>query len=450
MSIRRPDMTPHKTPISELPAEIRIKNFLEVDQGYTVEEAKSEAERCMNCPERYCAERCPAHTAIPLFIENIRAGDYEKAYEIINATNPMAEIACRVCPYERQCESACTRGIKHEPVAIERLERFVCDRHRANGVEILHLASENVGSAAVVGSGPSGLCCALVLARAGMSVTIFEKSDRPGGILSWGIPSFVLPKALSGDLVGKLVSYGVKFKTGVELGKDMTLSYLRGQFDAVFLAVGAGKPVGFSSGERSPSGVMQAAEYLAAAEKPSARSVVVFGGGSTAIDVARVAVRTGAEKVKLIYRRSEEEMPATAAELASAKREGVEIVGLTNLAKFIESGDKLTGVECDIMSFVPPDYPGGRKNTVPSGEKTVVKADLAVLAFGFKNELIEGVEQDSQNRIMINEKYMTSVGGVFAGGDAVTGPSTVMKAASYGIDAAKVILKDCFAGQIES
>jgi glutamate synthase (NADPH/NADH) small chain len=240
-------MTPHKTPMAEQPVETRIRSLSEVGLGYTTEQAMAEAERCMNCPERYCAENCPAHTAIPVFIEKIRAGDFERAYEIIASTNPCAAISSRLCPYERQCESACTRGIKHEPVAIGRLERFVCDKHRMNGAEILYSPLKKRGSAAIVGSGPAGLCCARALVKAGISVTVFEKSDRVGGALSWGIPAFVVPKVLLGDLVGELVTYGVTFKTGMELGRDITLCDLHSKYDAVFLASGAGKPVGFPS-----------------------------------------------------------------------------------------------------------------------------------------------------------------------------------------------------------
>jgi glutamate synthase (NADPH/NADH) small chain len=444
MSVRRPNMTPHKTPMAEQPVETRIKNLSEVGLGYTTEQAMAEAERCMNCPERYCAENCPAHTAIPVFIEKIRAGDFEKAYEIIASTNPCAAISSRLCPYERQCESACTRGIKHEPVAIGRLERFVCDKHRLKGAEILYPASKKTGSAAIVGSGPAGLCCARVLVRAGVSVTVFEKSNRVGGALSWGIPAFVVPKVLLGDLVGELVTYGVTFKTGMELGRDMTLSDLHSKFDAVFLASGAGKPSGFPPMDGQP-GVMQAADYLAAPLKPSAARVAVFGDGGTAIDTARAVLRAGADEVSLVIWRTEKEIPTTQAELELARTEGVKVITLLSPAGFITESGKLTGVECHIMTFTAPDYPGGFGNVVPSGRRVVIDADLAIIAFGFVNKPVEGVETDSRNRIIVDEQYMTSKSRIFAGGEAVTGPSTFMKSAATGMAAAEAMLQACFA-----
>ena len=446
MSVRRPNMTPHKTPMAEQSIETRVNNLGEVGLGYTNEQAIAEAERCMNCPERYCAENCPAHTAIPVFIEKIRTGEFEKAYEIIVSTNPCAAISSRLCPYERQCESACTRGIKHEPVAIGRLERFVCDKHRMKGAEILYHTSIKRGSAAVVGSGPAGLCCALVLVRAGVSVTVFEKSDRVGGALSWGIPAFVVPKILLGDLIGELVTYGVTFNTGMELGRDITLNDLHSKYDAVFLACGAGKPVGFPAMDGQP-GVIQAADYLAAQVKPSAARVAVFGDGGTAIDTARTVLRAGADEVSLVIWRTEKEIPSTQAELELARTEGVKIMTLLSPAGFISESGKLTGVECHVMTFTAPDYPGGFGNVVPSGRRVVINTDLAIIAFGFVNKPIEGVEIDPRNRIIVDEQYMTSTSGIFAGGEAVTGPSTFMKSAAAGLAAAEAMLQVCFAGK---
>jgi glutamate synthase (NADPH/NADH) small chain len=445
MSVRKPDMKPHKTPMAEQSIETRVSNCSEVGLGYTSEQAIAEAERCMNCPERYCAENCPAHTAIPVFIEKIRAGDFEKAYEIIASTNPCAAISSRLCPHERQCEGACTRGIKHEPVAIGRLERFVCDKHRTKGAEILYPPSKKRGSAAVVGSGPAGLCCARALVRAGVSVTVFEKSDRVGGALSWGIPAFAVPKVLLGDLVGELVTYGVTFKTGMELGRDITLSDLHSTYDAVFLACGAGKPVGFPAMDRQP-GVMQAADYLAAQVKPSAKRVAVFGDGGTAIDTARTALRSGADEVSLVIWRTEKEIPTTQTDLESARTEGAKIMTMLSPAGFISESGKLTGVECHIMTFTTPDYPGGFANVVASGRRVVINTDLAIIAFGFVNKPIEGVALDPRNRIIVDEQYMTSIRGIFAGGESVTGASTFMKSAAAGMSAAEAMLQACFAG----
>ena len=442
MSIRRPDMTPNKTPMAEQPVESRLGNNNEVELGYTREQAIAEAGRCMNCPERYCADNCPIHTAIPEFIKEIRAGDFDKAYEIVSSNNPFALISSRVCPYERQCESNCTRGIKNEPVAIGHLERFLCDIHDAGQASGDSAPLLSGRSAAIVGSGPSGLSCALALAEAGFKVTVFEKSDSIGGVLAWGIPPFVLPGTLLKSIIDKLVSYNVEFRTGlgVGAGHDTSLNDLQARFDAVFLAVGAGDPVGVPGITSYPDGVIQAADYLANPIKPQANSVGVFGGGSTAIDAARTALRAGAKQVRLIYRRTEEEMPVTCYELDCAKKEGVKIISLLSPSEFITDKGKLTGVECRNMSLAAPDYPGGRKNVVPSGDTVVIDADLAVLALGFDNEYFEGIAQDSKNRIIVDEQHLTSAANVYAGGDAVTGPSTVIKSAAAGKAAAGNII----------
>ena len=445
MSIRKPDMSPLKTQMNEQPLESRLSNFDEARLGYTIEQAISEAGRCMNCPERYCADNCPAHTAIPVFIESIRIGDFDRAYEVIASTNPFAAMSSRICPYEHQCESACTRGIKHESVAIGFLERFVCDRQRMKRPKLLYSPSAKKYSAAIVGSGPAGLSCAYVLARAGVPVTVFEKSERPGGALSWGIPSFVLPKMQLGDLVGELVTYGVIFRTGMELGRDITLDDLRSQFDAVFLAVGSGKPVSFPPMEGQP-GVMQAADYLAAKEKPAAARIAVFGDGGTAIDTARTALRSGAEEVYLVIWRTEKEIPSTQTELALAEKEGAKIIMLTSPAAFITESGKLTGVECHKMVFTTPDYPGGFRNVAPSGERVFIGADLAIIAFGFVNKHIDGVQLDPQNRIIVNDRFLTSADGIFAGGEAVTGPSTFIKSAASGLAAGEAILQQLETG----
>lgn len=440
MSLRKPDMSPCKTAMPEQPVEERLRNLKEISPGYTVEQAMAEADRCMNCPERYCMENCPAHTAIPQFIEQIRAGDFEKAYEIIASTNPCAAIASRLCPYERQCESACTRGIRHESVAIGHLERFVCDKHRLKGGALIYPVQNRIGSAAIIGSGPAGLCCALKLANAGVSVTVYEKSNTVGGALSWGIPVFVTPRSLLGDLIGELISRGVIFKTGNELGRDFSIGELQAQYDRVFLAAGSGVPVGFPAMEGQP-GVIQAAEYLSAQIKPLAERVSVFGDGGTAIDTARAALRAGAAEVTLAIWRTEKEIPSTQAELALAVREGVKIITMVSPAGFITKSGKLTGVDCHIMVFTEPDYPGGFRNVSPSGQRKVIDTDLAIIAFGFKNNKIEGVQQDPQCRIIVDDQYLTSLENVFAGGEAVTGPSTFMKSAASGMAAAEAMLR---------
>lgn len=445
-NIRKPDMSPNKTPMPMQEAAERTRNTDETALGYTAEQAMAEAGRCMDCPDRWCAEACPAHVPIPEFAAQIRAGDFKAAYELISKHNSMPEISSRVCPQERQCESRCTRAIRSEAVAIGRLERFVADWHNTNsngGHQAAYIPRYKLDKkVAVVGSGPAGQTCALSLAKSGFRVTVFEKSGKPGGIPAWGIPGFVLPVRLPEKQIAALLEAGVEIKTGMALGTDVTLDNLCESYDAVFVAVGAGKPVPLAAEGANVSGVVQAADYLAAGDKPTAKNVVVIGGGSTAIDAARAAVRTGAVSVKVLYRRSEAEMPATAEELTLSKDEGVEFVYLVNPARFIESGGRLGGVECDKMEFAAPDYPGGRRNVKPSGASVVIEAELAVLALGFENVHIDGLESDSRNRIITGEDFRTSVPGVYAGGDAVTGAATLIKAVAAGKDAAVSIFAD--------
>lgn len=439
-NIRRPNMEPCKIPMAMQPVKERIGNEKEVELGYTKEQAMTEAERCLNCPERYCAAHCPAQTAIPEFVEAIRLEDFTQAYEIISRTNPLADISSRVCPYECQCESHCTRSIKNEPVAIGRLERFVCDWHSTHEDDIHTPVEQQDRTVAVVGSGPAGLNCALSLAKAGIKVTVMEKEKYIGGVMAWGIPSFVLPKNLLEKLIKELRSYNVTFELEKELGKDMALTDLQSKYDAVFLATGAARPVNLSAEGVQSDGVLQAIDYLAAEKKPAAKRVTVFGGGNTAIDAARAALRSGAEQVQLVYRRTESEIPANQKDISLAKEEGVEFITLTGPVKFITENGTLIAVECERMVLTAPDYPGGRKNVEPSGEKVVFETDLAVLALGFRNEKVDDLELDNQNRIIVDKQYLTNIDNVYAGGDAATGPATLMKAAAAGKDAAMAIM----------
>lgn len=432
-------MTPCKTPAATLPPEERRCSFKEVELGYTPVQAMTEAERCMDCPEKYCMESCPAHTPVPDFIREIRKGNLEKAYEIIEEANPLADISCRVCPQSIQCESNCTRGIKSEPVAIGRLERFVRDANRER--QGTDGKPEPCGkSVAVIGSGPAGLTCALELAKQGVAVTVFEKSLRLGGAMDWGIPSFVLPENLVEELITKLRALSVEFVVGVKLGRDKSLDELCEQYDAVFVATGAEKPVSPVLTSEEINGLMQAADYLEMPEKPKARRVAVFGGGNTAIDAARAAVRTGAERVQLIYRRTEEEMPATKDEVALALEEGVDLIILTSPVAALSERGQLSGIRCNKMVLTAPDYPGGRKNVAPSSESVIIEADLAILALGFENEPFMGVAHDSRGRILVDKLGRTNEDGVYAGGDAVIGASTLMKASASGRAVAKTML----------
>lgn len=448
--IRKPDMKPCKTPMTlQVPAE-RIDNFDEVAFGYTEEQAMEEAERCMNCPYRYCAEDCPIHVPIPEFIAEIREGKFKEAYHLIASANPIPEISSRICPQECQCESNCTRGIKGEPVAIGRLERFVADWYRGAGREdqaSILAESTNAKRVAVVGSGPAGLGCAGTLAKAGCDVTILEGSERLGGVMAWGIPSFVFHSALLKDQLRILQNLGVKMRVNAVLGRDYTLESLMNEgYAAVFIGVGASVSACLNIEGAKLPGVLQAADYLTASkygETPTGERVAVIGGGNTAIDAARVAVRSGAKKVSIFYRRSAKELPARQEDVLLAQEEGVEFHYLRSPREFrTGKNHKLSGILCDKMTFLSSDYPGGRRNVVPSGETESYEVDLAILAIGFGNNPVTGLNTDEEKRILVDKRYQTNLPHVYAGGDAVNGASTVMKAFASGKMAAQSILAD--------
>ena len=440
MMRRKPNMTLTKTPMPEQSVEQRLTNFDEVELGYTPEQAMQEAERCLNCPDRYCAAHCPAHNYIPEFIAEIRAGRFDRAWELLARTNPMMEISGRVCPYECQCESHCTRGIKGEPVAIGKLERFVADWHRANAPHTQREIRSNGMKVAVVGAGPAGLTCALSLAECGFTVTVYEKEDHTGGVPSWGIPPFVLPRNLLTRLSQQLEQQpNASIHLNTALGRDITLDELVQGNDAVFLATGAERPVELDLPGRELPQVVQARDYLTHPENHSGKRVLVIGGGNTAIDAARTALRENADSVALVYRRTETDMPATREEIAVAKAEGVQIHVLRSPARFVGENGALTGLECDVMELTAPDYPGGRNNSAPSGKRETLDTDLVVLALGFENLPVDGVENDKRNRIIVGKDFSTNVDKVYAGGDAVTGAATFMKAVAAGKDAAAAI-----------
>lgn len=437
---RKPNMSLVKTPMPEQNVDTRLTNFDEVELGYTPEQAMQEAERCLNCPDRYCAAHCPAHNYIPEFIAEIRAGRFEQAWELLACTNPMMEISGRVCPYECQCESHCTRGIKGEPVAIGKLERFIADWHRANTTPTQRKVATNSWKVAVVGAGPAGLTCALSLAESGFTITVYEKEDHTGGVPSWGIPSFVLPRNLLTRLSQQLEQYpNVTTYLNTALGHDISLDELVRNNDAVFLATGAERSVELNLPGWELPQVVQARDYLTHPENFPGKQVLIIGGGNTAIDAARTAARKNADAVTLIYRRTEDAMPATQEERSIAKAEGIQIKTLRSPARFIGENGALTGLECNIMEVTAPDYPGGRVNSAPTGETETLDADLVVLALGFENLPIDNINTDSHNHIMIGKDFSTSMDKVYAGGDAVTGAATFMKAVAAGKDAAAAI-----------
>jgi glutamate synthase (NADPH/NADH) small chain len=419
----------------------RLNNFNEVALGYTLEEAMAEADRCLNCPGRYCAAHCPAHNYIPEFIAQLRAGNLEEAWQLLARTNPMMEISGRICPYEKQCESHCTRGIKCQPVAISHLERFVADWRRSQREPKLPEPEPNGMRVAIVGGGPAGIICAISLAGSGFQVTIYEKSSRTGGVVSWGIPSFVLPSNLIVRLSQQMETQGVEIKLNTELGKDITLEELSRQYDAVFVATGAEKPVEISLPGSDLPQVVQAKDYLTDPQRFPGTQVLVIGGGNTAINAARTAARMGAASASVIYRRTEAEMPATREEILLAQEEGIPILPLLSPAEFLAEDGILTGTAFQVMELTKPDYPGGRNNVAPTDETIRLDCDLAILALGFENCPVDGVNTDSHNRILVDKKFRTSLPNVFAGGDAVTGSATLMKAVAAGKDAAAAIFE---------
>lgn len=403
--------------------------------GYAPEEAVAEAMRCLDCPAQYCRKGCPIHTPVPEMCRLVREMDFEGAYKLVAANNKLTSMCCRVCPVEKQCESNCTRGIRSEPVNIGAVERFVNDWHEANCPPEEDETLPKGERVAVVGSGPAGLSCAMELLNAGCSVSVYDSADKPGGVPRWGIPDFVLPTEVTSKILEKAEALGAKFHCGKKLGESITLEDILKSHEAVFLGLGA--PVPVSGGFEN---AMQAQDLLREAslgrDPVNGCSVAVIGGGDTAIDAVRVARKLGAAEVTLIYRRGADEMPARREDVEAAEREGVRFVWWTEPVE-IKSGKLI----CRKTEATAPDYPGGRLNakTVP-GTEFEVSAEISVLALGFRNAPVGGVTCDKQGRVLADDNGCTNVPGVFAGGDAVSGPSTVVRAAAAGKRAAASIL----------
>ncbi|MCI2105893.1 MAG: NADPH-dependent glutamate synthase [Intestinimonas sp.] len=437
-------------------AKVRRNNFNEVTLGYTAEMAVEEAQRCLNCKNSPCVKGCPVNVQIPDFIRYIKNSEFEKAYQTIHETNSLPAVCGRVCPQETQCEGNCVCGIKGEPVAIGRLERFVADYHMQHAVEEKEPAKITGTKVAVVGAGPSGLTCAGELAKKGYAVTIFEALHRPGGVLIYGIPEFRLPKKKVADEIDNLIKMGVQIRTNVVIGKTITVDELFEQgFRAVFVGSGAGYPSFMNIEGENLNGVYSANEYLTRinlmkAYKPDhetpilkGKKVAVIGGGNVAMDAARSALRIGAETVYIIYRRSLKEMPARMEEIEHAKEEGVQFRLLTNPIRFI--GDKdgwLTGAECIKMELGEPDESGRSRPVPQKGSEFVLEIDTAIIAVGTSpNPLVhkttQGIKVNKRGCILVSEESgATSREGIYAGGDAVTGAATVILAMGAGKKAA--------------
>ena len=449
-----------KVPVREQDPQIRATNFDEVCLGYNKEEAMEEASRCLNCKNAKCVQGCPVSINIPGFIHEVKEGNFEEAYKVISESSALPAICGRVCPQESQCEGKCLRGIKGEAVSIGKLERFVADWARENGMKPAPAAQKNGKKVAVIGSGPSGLTCAGDLAKLGYDVTIFEALHEAGGVLVYGIPEFRLPKL---DVVAKEVenvkALGVKIETNVIIGRSITIDELMEEegFEAVFIGSGAGLPMFMGIPGETAKGVFSANEYLTRNNLMKAfredydtpivrgKKVAVVGGGNVAMDAARTALRLGAE-VHIVYRRSEAELPARAEEVHHAKEEGVIFDLLTNPTEIlVNEEDAVAGMKCVRMELGEPDASGRRRPVAIPGSEFVLDVDTVIMSLGTSpNPLISsttiGLDTNKRKCIIADEETgKTSKDGVYAGGDAVTGAATVILAMGAGKAAAKGI-----------
>ena len=460
MSLTRNPM-PNQDPL------VRAHNFSEVALGYSEETAIDEANRCLNCKHMPCVDGCPVKIHIPEFISKIKEGDFEGAYQIISKSSSLPAVCGRVCPQETQCESKCVRGIKGESVGIGRLERFVADWHNTFATEAPVRPESNGHRVAVVGSGPSGLTCAGDLAKKGYEVTVYEALHTAGGVLVYGIPEFRLPKAIVAKEVDTLEKLGVKVETNVVIGKTLTVDELFDMgYEAVFIGSGAGLPNFMGIPGESYKGVYSANEFLTRSnlmkayldnpETPIMKGgkVAVVGGGNVAMDAARTALRLGAEKVYIVYRRSMDELPARKEEVEHAEEEGIEFRLLCNPTEIVGYNNPedprdpkngfVTGMKCVKMELGEPDAKGRRRPVVIPDSEFEIEVDTVVISIGTSpNPLIksttEGLEVNAHGGIIVNEDGLSSRNAVYAGGDVVTGAATVISAMGAGKTAAKAI-----------
>ena len=462
-----PNMTLKRNPMPAQDAHVRAHNFDEVALGYDEATAIDEANRCLNCKTRPCVEGCPVKIRIPEFIDKIKGGDFEGAYQIIATTSSLPAVCGRVCPQETQCESRCIRSIKGESVGIGRLERFVADWHNTFATEPPACPARNGHRVAIVGSGPSGLTCAGDLAKAGYDVTVYEALHTAGGVLVYGIPEFRLPKAIVAKEVDTLKALGVTMETNVVIGKTLTVDELFDMgYEAVFIGSGAGLPNFMGIPGEGLCGVYSANEFLtrsnlmkgyrADATTPMMKGgrVAVVGGGNVAMDAARTALRLGAEKVYIVYRRSMEELPARREEVEHAMEEGIEFCLLCNPTEILgyqnpdDPRDPKNGfvraIRCVRMELGEPDARGRRRPVEIPDSAFEMAVDTVIMSIGTSpNPLIkattQGLEVNARGGIVVNEQGLTTKTGVYAGGDAVTGAATVISAMGAGKTAARAI-----------
>ncbi len=466
----KPNMNLKKKPMPSQDPQVRAHNFKEVALGYDEAAALDEAARCLDCKNMPCVEGCPVKIHIPQFIEKVREGDFEAAYKIISESSSLPAVCGRVCPQETQCEQYCVRGIKGEPVGIGRLERFVADWYNSFDNADIEIPQQNGHKVAVVGSGPAGLTCAGNLAKKGYSVTVFEALHTAGGVLVYGIPEFRLPKKIVAKEIETLEKLGVKIETNMIIGKTLTVDELFDMgYESVFIGSGAGLPRFMGIPGESLKGVYSANEFLTrsnlmkAYESNSstpimnAKKVAVVGGGNVAMDAARTALRLGAEKVYIVYRRSLDELPARKEEVEHAMEEGIEFKLLNNPTKILgyeNPDDKrdpkngfVTGMECIKMELGEPDASGRRRPVEVEGSEFVLDVDCVIISIGTSpNPLIksttDGLEVNKYGGIIVTEETgETTKENVYAGGDAVTGAATVILAMGAGKTAAAAIDK---------
>lgn len=456
-----PNMSLIKVTMPEQKADVRNKNFDEVALGYTKEMAMEEATRCLNCKHQPCKQGCPVGVPIPEFIQEVAAGNFEEAYKIITSENALPAICGRVCPQENQCEGKCVRAIKGEAVGIGRLERFVADYHMAHGKASELKVESNGIKVAIIGSGPAGITCAGELAKKGYQVTVFEALHKTGGVLSYGIPEFRLPKDLVQKEVDSVAALGVKFETNVVVGRSITIDELQEQgYQGIFIGSGAGLPRFQNIPGENLNGVYAANEFLTRVnlmkgyEFPKhptpvkiSDTVCVIGAGNVAMDAARTAKRLGAKDVYIVYRRGAEEIPARAEEVHHAKEEGIIFKLLTNPVKIEGENGWVKSMECVEMELGEPDESGRRRPVVKEGSNFTIETGTVIVSIGQSpNPLIRqttpGLETQKWGGIIVDEESMkTSKDGVYAGGDVVTGAATVILAMGAGKTAAQAMDK---------
>lgn len=453
-----PNMSLKKNVMPTQEPDVRNKNYSEVALGYSEEQAIDEAKRCLNCKNKPCVGGCPVKIRIPDFIAKVAEGEFEEAYKIISEDSALPAVCGRVCPQETQCESKCIRGIKGEPVAIGRLERFVADYHNKNAKASTLTVQKNGHKVAIVGSGPSGLTCAGALANKGYDVTVFEAFHVAGGVLVYGIPEFRLPKSIVQKEIENLKSLGVKVETNIVIGKTISIKELQEEygFEAIFIGSGAGLPKFMNIKGEALNGVLSANEFLTRinlmkayrddVDTPvqKAKSTVVVGGGNVAMDAARCAKRLGSD-VTIVYRRTEKELPARREEVEHAMEEGINFKFLTNPLEIVSTdGSNASGIICQQMELGEPDASGRARPVAIKDSEFEISADCVIMALGTTpNPLIknttEGLETKKWGEIIADENGLTSIEGIYAGGDAVTGAATVILAMGAGKTSANAI-----------